>query len=220
MMDGSTGSLPFSAGEAAESSTPESPSGSVPGVTSQAKTPASSCAPTAIERLQMRIKDVRQELEGIYNSDVCEDEALKTADQIARRIASYETHLNALSDKAVLSSRPVNLRDIPRFQITGQCKHYDDYPSYSSLEHFLSSFETVELHASGNDVEQVWKQYIPVAMYFMYKTWVQNDLLMCSSWNDAKAVVCKAYVHQHVPEDYMHIWLYTHKHMDTQRVPG
>jgi hypothetical protein len=34
------------------------------------------------------------------------------------------------------------------------------------------------------------------------------------------SVVCKAYVHQHVPEDYMHIWLYTHKHVDTQRVPG
>ncbi|OAD00093.1 hypothetical protein MUCCIDRAFT_113546 [Mucor lusitanicus CBS 277.49] len=27
-------------------------------------------------------------------------------------------------------------------------------------------------------------------------------------------VVCKAYVYQHVPEDYMHIWLHTHKHMD------
>ena len=32
-------------------------------------------------------------------------------------------------------------------------------------------------------------------------------------------VVCKAYVHQHVPEDYMHIWLHTHNHVDTQRVP-
>ena len=32
-------------------------------------------------------------------------------------------------------------------------------------------------------------------------------------------VACKAYVHQHVPEDYMHIWLHTHNHVDTQRVP-
>ncbi|GAN11632.1 hypothetical protein MAM1_0762c11208, partial [Mucor ambiguus] len=167
-------------------------SGSIAGSTSGIKTPTLSCPESAIERLQTRIKDARKELEDIYTGDACPEEALEAADKISKRITSYETHLNALTDKAEKQLRPVNLRDIPRFQIVGQNKHYEGYPSYSSLEHFFSSFETV-MHASGNDVERVWKQYIPVAMHFTYKTWVNNDLLKCPNWEAAKALFIKHY---------------------------
>ncbi|KAG1084259.1 hypothetical protein G6F42_021866 [Rhizopus arrhizus] len=166
--------------------------GSDTGSASVVKTPTSSCPESAIERLQTRIKDARKELESIYTNDACPEEALEAADKISKRISSYETHLNALTAKADKQLRPVNLRDIPRFQITGQSKHYDDHPSYSSLEHFFDTFETV-LHASGNDVEQVWKQYIPVSMHFTYKTWVHNDLLKCPNWESAKALYVKHY---------------------------
>ncbi|KAL9536704.1 hypothetical protein PS6_011829, partial [Mucor atramentarius] len=166
--------------------------GSDTGSASVVKTPTSSCPGSAIERLQTRIKDARRELESIYTNDACPEEALEAADKISKRISSYETHLNALTAKADKQLRPVNLRDIPRFQITGQSKHYDDHPSYSSLEHFFDTFETV-LHASGNDVEQVWKQYIPVSMHSTYKTWVHNDLLKCPNWESAKALYVKHY---------------------------
>ncbi|KAK4514202.1 SNARE-binding exocyst subunit S6 [Mucor velutinosus] len=184
---------PTETGQITVDETTNSVVGSTTGSFSGIKTPNSSCPESAIERLQARIKDARKELENIYIGDAaCPEETLEAADRISKRISSYETHLSALTDKAEKQLRPVNLRDIPRFQIVGQTKHYEGYPSYSSLEHFFSSFETV-MHASSNDVEQVWKQYIPVSMHFTYKTWVNNDLLKCSNWESAKALFVKHY---------------------------
>lgn len=160
--------------------------------TSNDKTPTSSGPTTAIEKLQARIKNARKELEDLYNGDDHQDNTLEAADKISKRISSYENHLNALTDKAVKQLRPVNLRDIPRFQITGQNKHFQDHPSYSSLEYFFSSFETV-MHASGNDVELEWKQYIPLSMHYSYQTWTDNDLLQCTTWASAKALFVKHY---------------------------
>lgn len=154
------------------------------------KTPTPSCPATAIERLQARIKDAREELAAIYNDDDC-DKNLEAADNISRRIASFEKHLDALTDKAD-KMRPVNFRDIPRFQIEGQFQNFKDYPSFSSLEHYFSSYESV-MYASGNDIEKVWKQYMPVSVHFSHHTWMENSLMQCTSWASAKALFVKHY---------------------------
>ena len=59
--------------------------------------------------------------------------------------------------------------------------------------------------------------YADLACGFFFDHEYQISLL--NSRHHFVAVVCKAYVHQHVPEDYMHIWLHTHNRVDTQRVP-
>lgn len=150
-------------------------------------------AGSAIDVLKTRIREARKRLNALYTQDNDDtlDNALNAAGEIARRIAKYNNHLEALQTKDD-PIKPVNLRDIPRFQLDGQAKHFEEHPSFKSLEHFFSTFETV-LSASGNNIEAVWKRYIQVSMHFTYKTWVHNNLLRCSSWLEAKALFVKHY---------------------------
>ncbi|KAI8644349.1 hypothetical protein BD408DRAFT_413294 [Parasitella parasitica] len=85
----------------------------------------------------------------------------------------------------VQAIKPISLRDIPKFQIMGQAKHYPDQPRFTSVEHFFNAFENV-VKASGNDVNLVWKRYVPLSMAFEYKNWTDNHLLVQKDWESAK----------------------------------
>ncbi|KAL9554465.1 hypothetical protein MBANPS3_002795, partial [Mucor bainieri] len=121
-----------------------------------------------------------------------DDSSSITTDSSAGFSGSAASHLGALEVKPATKEKPVNLKDIPRFQLEGHPKHFSEYPSLESLEYFFSAFEVV-IAASVNDIEQVWKQYIQVAIPFAYTTWLNNDLLPCANCTAAKALFIKHY---------------------------
>ncbi|CEP08876.1 hypothetical protein, partial, partial [Parasitella parasitica] len=142
---------------------------------------------SAVAGLEAKIRDARKELQDIhmFSGRDYSPEAKKAADKISEDIEWYEKNLKTLTSSLLQSVKPINLKDIPKFQLVGQAKHCPDQPRFTSVEHFFSAFENV-VKASGNEVNLIWKRYVPLSMAFEYKTWTDNDLLVQKDWEAAK----------------------------------
>ncbi|CEP16343.1 hypothetical protein, partial, partial [Parasitella parasitica] len=105
---------------------------------------------SAVAGLEAKIKDARKELQDIhmFSGREYSPEAKQAADKIANDIEWYEKNLKTLTSSLLQSIKPINLKDIPKFQVIGQAKHYPDQPKFTSVEHFFSAFENV-VKASG-----------------------------------------------------------------------
>ncbi|KAL7326399.1 hypothetical protein PS15p_208750 [Mucor circinelloides] len=145
-----------------------------------------------IADLEEKIQSSRKELKDIhfFSGRNYTEEAKKAADKAAGDIEWLENQLKTLSSSINIHVRPINMRDIPKFQIIGQAKHFSDHPRFTSVEHFFSAFENV-VKASGNQVNSVWRQYIPLSMAFEYNNWTNNDLLNQKDWEAAKELYRK-----------------------------
>jgi len=147
---------------------------------------------SAVDHLQKKINAAQARLDEIHlkAGDVyCKEDRL-AADEISEAIEWLTKQVNAITKRVDSKARPVNLNEIPRFQVLGQAKHWPDHPRFSTVDHFFSSFENV-IRASGNEVNLVWKRYIPVSLPFDFDSWTKNDLLVCNDWEQAKALFRK-----------------------------
>ncbi|KAG2189691.1 hypothetical protein INT46_011658 [Mucor plumbeus] len=149
----------------------------------------------AIEIIMKRLGDAKILLKKIHlkADDSYSEEDMNAADKVTAKIKWLTTQANSMTQKVdSKKSRAVNLNEVPRFQIMGQAKHWPDHPRFNTVDHFFSAFENV-IHAYGNEIDIVWKQYIPVSMPFEYETWTRNNLLKCNDWQQAKALFRKHY---------------------------
>lgn len=147
---------------------------------------------SAVDHLQRKINAAQARLDEIHlkAGDVYSQEDRLAADEISEAIEWLTKQVNAITKRVDSKARPVNLNEIPRFQVVGQAKHWPDHPRFSTVDHFFSSFENV-IRASGNEVNLVWKRYIPVSLPFDFDSWTKNDLLVCNDWEQAKALFRK-----------------------------
>ncbi|CAO0795192.1 unnamed protein product [Mucor circinelloides] len=147
---------------------------------------------SAVDHLQKKINAAQARLDEIHlkAGDVYSQEDRLAADEISEAIEWLTKQVNAITKRVDSKARPVNLNEIPRFQVVGQAKHWPDHPRFSTVDHFFSSFENV-IRASGNEVNLVWKRYIPVSLPFDFDSWTKNDLLVCNDWEQAKALFRK-----------------------------
>jgi transposase InsO family protein len=76
-------------------------------------------------------------------------------------------------------------RDLPKFQLSGDTVYYPGETAYSSVEHFLRTFEKT-LISTGNNVERTWKQYIQGTLAMDYDVWMKGDLLSQATWSEAR----------------------------------
>ena len=77
-------------------------------------------------------------------------------------------------------------RDLPMFQLrTSATKYFPKDQAYDSIHHFLRSFEKVIL-SSGQSVDDVWRRYIPLTIPYDLDLWLNQELLLAKSWQEAK----------------------------------
>ncbi|KAK4515474.1 Homogentisate 1,2-dioxygenase [Mucor velutinosus] len=147
---------------------------------------------SAVDHLLKKIDTAQARLDQIHRNagDTYTEEERLAADEASASIEWLSKQVNAITKRADSKARPVNLNEIPRFQVVGQAKHWPDHPRFTTVDHFFSAFENV-IRASGNEVNLVWKRYVPVSLPFDFESWTKNDLLACNDWDQAKALFRK-----------------------------
>ncbi|KAL9537734.1 hypothetical protein MBANPS3_011514 [Mucor bainieri] len=133
-------------------------------------------AEDAISKMKRRLQLTRNTLSAIH-SGVEDNYSDK---QLAALTSTTET------------VKALPLLEILKFQLHNQTTFFADQRRFSTIEHCFSAFENV-VHSSGNNIEAVWKRYIPVSIPFEYEAWLKNDLLPCSNWTAAKQPFRKHY---------------------------
>ncbi|KAK4519292.1 Methylcrotonoyl-CoA carboxylase beta chain, mitochondrial [Mucor velutinosus] len=147
---------------------------------------------SAVDHLLKKIDTAQARLDQIHRNagDTYTEEERLAADEASASIEWLSKQVSAITKRADSKARPVNLNEIPRFQVVGQAKHWPDHPRFTTVDHFFSAFENV-IRASGNEVNLVWKRYVPVSLPFDFESWTKNDLLACNDWDQAKALFRK-----------------------------
>lgn len=113
------------------------------------------------------------------------------SDRLKSKIDWLVEQINSLKSSPKKSSdshfhiRRISPSEVPRYQLVGQELYWPGSFVFSSVEHFLCTFENVII-ASGNQLENVWKQYIVLAIPYNFNNWVRNDLLGCDTWVAAR----------------------------------
>ena len=152
-------------------------------------------ATEALEVMNARLTAAKGRLNKIHldAGDVYTPDDIKAAEDAQELVNWFTSQIGSMMKKVeATKSRAINTNELPRFQLTGQPIHFPSHPRFSSTDHFFSSFENI-INASGNNIEDVWRQYIPISMPFEYETWTKNDLIKCVNWSDAKALCRKHY---------------------------
>ncbi|CEP11244.1 hypothetical protein [Parasitella parasitica] len=83
---------------------------------------------SAVAGLEAKIKGARKKLQDIhmFSGREYSPEAKQAADKIANDIEWYKKNFENSYLIVLQSIKPINLKDIPKFQIIGQAKRYPD----------------------------------------------------------------------------------------------
>ncbi|KAG1119078.1 hypothetical protein G6F42_013051 [Rhizopus arrhizus] len=130
------------------------------------------------------------------NSEAPED-AFK-ADELREALSNLEKHVKALTSGMKVHRVPnsglkISKRDLPKFQFEdSKMKPFPNEDAYKSVDHFLSEFEKI-VHSSGQEIQDVWKKYIPLTLPFDLDDWLQNIVLKAATWADVKSTFHKKF---------------------------
>ncbi|KAI8329033.1 hypothetical protein BD560DRAFT_441716 [Blakeslea trispora] len=86
------------------------------------------------------------------------------------------------------SGLSLSRRDLPKYQLLSNShKPFPNEEAFESDEHFLRTFENV-IDSSSQEIELVWKRYIPLCLPFGNDAWTQTTLINCTTWSEARNV--------------------------------
>ncbi|KAI8637736.1 hypothetical protein BD408DRAFT_406235 [Parasitella parasitica] len=151
-------------------------------------------------------------LTDMINTDSSDPKDIKHLKEIREKVDDMNKDIHVLrnsvhlsKDKVVIgnskssSKVPVgggirlNRNDLPKFQLkTSANKYFPKEENFDSVNHFLRSFEKV-VSSSGEEIELVWKRYIPLTLHYDLDAWLNNELLACSSWTEAGTLFNKKF---------------------------
>ncbi|CEP08909.1 hypothetical protein, partial, partial [Parasitella parasitica] len=137
---------------------------------------------------QKHILEVRRQIEDLNKTISIIKQSVKlSGDRVA---ASFNNVATSGESGAGIS---LSKRDLPKFQLkSAATKYFPGEESYDSVFHFLRIFEKV-VSSSGNDVETVWKRYLPLTIPYEYDLWLKQELLACVSWKEAQESFVKKF---------------------------
>jgi len=147
-------------------------------------------------------------LKALSDPAVNDDEA----DRLRDSVANLEKHIKTLTDalKAAAASNAatakasaansssasglkISKRDLPKFQLEdNKAKPFPTEEAYRSVDHFLSEFEKI-VYSSGQDIENVWRKYIPLTLSYELDDWMKTVVMKCHVWHEVKLVFSKKF---------------------------
>ncbi|EIE88990.1 hypothetical protein RO3G_13701 [Rhizopus delemar RA 99-880] len=155
--------------------------------------------------LRQNLTQLRSEFNGFLEAfttarlagdEAAADHALQQMDRTKRRLTAMQEYSSILgktaSPNASISSRNAGLtlshRDLPKFQLASSVvRPFPNEEVFESVEHFLARFENIIKGSAYRDVEQVWKQFLPLCLPYSDNAWVETDLRKCNTWAEARA---------------------------------
>ncbi|KAG0818619.1 hypothetical protein G6F20_001430 [Rhizopus arrhizus] len=155
--------------------------------------------------LRQNLLQLRSEFNGLLEAfttarlagdEAAADQALQQMDRTKRRLTALQEYSSILGKTASpngnISSRNAGLtlshRDLPKFQLASSVvRPFPNEEVFESVEHFLARFENIIKGSAYRDVEQVWKQFLPLCLSYSDNAWVEADLRKCNSWAEARA---------------------------------
>ncbi|CAO3638289.1 unnamed protein product [Mucor fragilis] len=130
------------------------------------------------------------------------------ANQLRDSVGNLDKHVKTLTDglKAVAAANKasaansslssglkISKRDLPKFQLEdNKAKPFPSEEAYRSVDHFLSEFEKI-VYSSGQDIENVWRKYIPLTLSYELDDWLKTTVMKCIVWRDVKLVFSKKF---------------------------
>ncbi|KAI8635744.1 hypothetical protein BD408DRAFT_438667 [Parasitella parasitica] len=131
------------------------------------------------------------------------------ADRLRDVVSNLEKHIKTLSNglksasiaAAAVTKASANLnnglkiskRDLPKFQLEdNKTKPFPVEDAYKSVDHFLSEFEKI-VFSSGQDIETVWRKYIPLTLSYELDDWMKTVVLKAENWEGVKSVFSKKF---------------------------
>ncbi|CAO0796337.1 unnamed protein product [Mucor circinelloides] len=160
---------------------------------------ATSSAPSLKEVLKKTLvkkEKVQRDYLIAMNSEAPEDAS--KADELREALSNLEKHVKALTSGMKVHRVPnsglkISKRDLPKFQFEdSKMKPFPNEDAYKSVDHFLSEFEKI-VHSSGQEIQDVWKKYIPLTLPFDLDDWLQNIVLKAATWADVKSTFHKKF---------------------------
>ncbi|KAI8635828.1 hypothetical protein BD408DRAFT_463074 [Parasitella parasitica] len=129
-------------------------------------------------------------------------EAARRADELREEVTNLEKHVKTLTAGMKVhrnlktSTAPglkISKRDLPKFQLEShKAKPFPSEDSYKSVDHFLSEFEKI-VFSSGQAIEDVWKQLIPLTLSYDLDDWLRTVILMAATWEEVKVLFRKKF---------------------------
>ena len=127
--------------------------------------------------------------------DAAVDEALAKMERTKKQIAAIQEYSSVfkslgLHSETKASSRSgltLSHRDLPKFQLASSVvRPFPNEEAFESVEHFLKRFENIIEGSAYRDVEQVWRQFLPLCLPYSDNAWVETDLRRCKDWSEAR----------------------------------
>ena len=141
--------------------------------------------PKAVKQLS----EVREKIEKM-NKDI---NVMKTSIRLSNDKVSAAVLNSVTKATAPAPGIRLNRQDLPKFQLkSSNNKYFPKEDAYESVNHFLRSFEKV-ISSSGEEIENIWKRYIPLTLHFDLDTWLNNELLLCETWSQAGVLFNKKF---------------------------
>ncbi|EIE87751.1 hypothetical protein RO3G_12462 [Rhizopus delemar RA 99-880] len=168
-------------------------------------TPSSSTGEREELLLRQNLTQLHSEFNGFLEAfttarlagdEAAADHALQQMDRTKRRLTAMQEYSSILgktaSPNANISGRNAGLtsshRDLPKFQLASSVvRPFPNEEVFESVEHFLARFENIIKGSAYRDVEQVWKQFLPLCLPYSDNAWVETDLRKCNTWAEARA---------------------------------
>ncbi|KAG2192313.1 hypothetical protein INT47_007470 [Mucor saturninus] len=128
------------------------------------------------------------------------NEYQRKLDLMIKRIASLETSMSPKGEDKLdyrndlVKAPPViDLSKVPKLHLASfENSHATSKVLFESIEHFVHEFE-MTIHASRNQIEDVWRLCIPVAIPFKFTAWSNEYVVSCSNWEKPKEVLMKKF---------------------------
>lgn len=163
-------------------------------------------APVSHKEILKRTLQKKEKVKKDYLEAMCNLETVagnKKANELREVLSNLELHIktltaglkatNSTSKLAISSGLKISKRDLPKFQLEdSKSKPFPQEEVYKSVDHFLGEFEKI-VYSSGQDINDVWKKYIPLTLPYDLDDWMKTVVLKCVSWLEVKSVFAKKF---------------------------
>ncbi|EPB80984.1 hypothetical protein HMPREF1544_12324 [Mucor circinelloides 1006PhL] len=127
---------------------------------------------------QQHMVEIRNKIEKLNRTISTIKHSVKLSSE---RVAASIKGVLAGSSSATTGGISLSKRDLPKFQLkSDSVKYFHGEESFDSIFHFLAVFEKV-VSLSGQDVELVWKRYLPLTIPYEYDMWLKQELLLLNT---------------------------------------